>query len=255
MPDSIRVLPKGYSDTPYLPGSKWRIHDIDRPEPPIVAAGSSASQQVIGSPPGDALVLFDGSSLDEWQSVRGGDAKWRLSEGNAVSVEGGTGDIRSREEFGSCQLHVEWSAPTEIRADSQGRGNSGVFLMGLYEIQVLDSYENPTYADGHAGAIYGQFPPLVNAMSPPGEWNVFDIVFEAPEYQSSELVSPASMTLFHNGVLAHLRQVMQGPTKHRELASYSTPHGPKGPVVLQDHGDPVRFRNIWIRELDRVAAT
>ena len=254
MPDSIRVLPKGYSDTPILPGSKWRIHDVERPEPPIVTPGSLYSTDSSSLAPADAIVLFDGSSLDEWQSVRGGDAKWRLTEGNAVSVEGGTGDIRSRREFGSCQLHVEWSAPTEFKADSQGRGNSGVFLMGLYEIQVLDSYENPTYADGHAGAIYGQFPPLAIAMSPRGQWNVFDIVFEAPEYQSDELVSPATMTLLHNGVLCHLRQVMQGPTKHRELASYATPHGPRGPVVLQDHGDPVRFRNIWIRELDRVTA-
>lgn len=254
MSESIRVLPKGYSDTPYLPGSKWRIHDSERPEPAIVTPGEFSTQEGVGSHPSDAIVLFDGTSLDQWQSVRGGEPNWQLTDGLAVTVKGGTGDIRTRREFGSCQLHIEWSSPNEIKADSQGRGNSGVFLMGLYEIQVLDSYENQTYADGHAGAIYGQYPPLVNAMSPPGRWNVFDVVFEAPSYHMGELAAPATMTLFHNGVLAHLRQVMQGPTKHRELASYASPHGPKGPIVLQDHGDPVRFRNIWVREMDTVVA-
>ncbi len=255
MADGIRELPKGYTDTPVLPGTTWRIHDLHRPAPAVIVPASGSTQEEPGNPPSDAVVLFDGSSLAAWESVRGGDAGWELCNGDSMRVVGGTGDIRTREHFGSCQLHVEWSAPTVIKADSQGRGNSGVFLIGLYEIQVLDSYDNPTYADGLAGAIYGQFPPLVNACAPPGEWNIFDVVFETPQYEGGQLKSPATMTVFHNGVLIHLRQVMQGPTKHRDLASYATPHGPKGPLVLQDHGDPVRFRNVWIRELEQIQAT
>ncbi|MCY4143485.1 MAG: DUF1080 domain-containing protein [Gammaproteobacteria bacterium] len=244
----------GYDDTPFLPGGKWRIHDRDRPVPPIVSPGSFSSQESQGSPPDDAVVLFDGSNLDAWVSVRGGTAGWKLVAGNSMETVRGTGDIRTKREFGSCQLHLEWKAPTAISASGQGRGNSGVFLLGLYEVQILDNFENPTYADGLAGAIYGQFPPLVNACLPPGVWQTFDIVFETPEYESGHLKNPATMTLFHNGVVAHLRQSMQGPTKHRALADYQTAHGPKGPIVLQDHGDPVQFRNIWIRELAAMQA-
>ena len=240
----------GYSDTPVLPGSRWRVHDSERPLPPVVSTGTSSTLQ----PPSDARILFDGSSFDSFRSVRGGDAGWRIVENEAMEVVGGTGDIRTRDDFGSCQLHVEWMSPSTVKSSGQGRGNSGVFLLGLYEIQVLDSFDNPTYADGLAGAIYGQNPPLVNACRPPGDWQSFDIVFESPQYESNRLMSPASMTVFLNGVLVHLRQKMQGPTKHRELANYETPHGPKGPLVLQDHGDLVRFRNIWIRELERIQA-
>lgn len=244
----------GYNDTPFLPGCRWRIHDRDRPAPPIVSPGSFSTQSEPGAPPSDARVLFDGSNLDEWLSVRGGSAAWKIVAGNAMESVGGTGDIRTKRDFGSCQLHVEWRTPTAISASGQGRGNSGVFLLGLYEVQVLDSYENPTYADGLAGAIYGQFPPLANACMPPGSWQTFDIVFETPQFGSESLQRPATMTLFHNGVLAHLRQTMHGPTKHRELASYQIAHDPKGPLVLQDHGDPVQFRNIWIRELAGIQA-
>ena len=250
----MRKLAKGYSDTPIIPGSKWRVHDSDRPEPPVVAPASSSTQEYPGSPPGDALVLFDGSNLDSWSSVRGGDAGWQLVDGVAMEVVPRTGDIRTNVAFGTCQLHVEWRAPTEIYADSQGRGNSGVFLLGLYEVQVLDNFENPTYADGIAAAIYGQYPPLANAAVPPGQWHIYDIVFEAPSFDDGALVKPAYMTVFHNGVLMHLRQQMQGPTQHRNLANYETPHGPKGPLVLQDHGDKVQFRNIWLRELESLQA-
>ena len=244
----------GYFDTPELPGSRWRIHDGNRPSPPVVKPGSFSTQSTAGEPPEDAIVLFDGTTLSEWKSVSGNEARWKLVEGNAMEVVGGTGDIRTVRDIGSCQLHLEWRAPTEISSHGQGRANSGVFLLGLYEVQILDSYDNPTYADGLAGAIYGQFPPLANACVPPGSWHVFDIVFETPLYEMDQLASPATMTVFHNGVLLHLRQAMHGPTKHRELANYETRHGPTGPLVLQDHGDPVQFRNIWVRELDRVQA-
>ena len=248
---AIRELPKGYSDTPLLPDSKWRVHDIDRPAPPVVAPPTASTQECSGEPPSDAVVLFDGSSLDAWAGRDGGAAQWNLVAGGAMEVAPRTGNIHTREAFGSCQLHVEWSAPTEITADSQGRGNSGVFLLGLYEVQVLDGYDNPTYADGLTGAIYGQHPPLVNASVPPGCWHVFDIVFESPVFAAGQLASPAYMTVFHNGLVVQHRQAIQGPTKHRELANYDDPHGPDGPLVLQDHGDRVRFRNIWIRPIKR----
>ena len=251
---TIRELPKGYRDTPVLPGSQWRVHDIDRPAPPVVTPPTFSTQARSGQPPSDAVVLFDGSSLDAWAGRAGGPATWNLVAGDAMEVAPRSGDIHTREAFGDCQLHVEWSAPTEIAADSQGRGNSGVFLLGLYEVQVLDGYDNPTYADGQAGAIYGQHPPLVNASVPPGHWHVYDIVFEAPVFDAGKLASPAYMTVFHNGLIVQHRQAIQGPTKHRALASYDDPHDPQGPLVLQDHGDPVRFRNIWIRPFKRVGA-
>ena len=254
MADKIGELPKGYTDTPVLPGSTWRVHDIARPAPPVVDPPTFSTQDRAGSPPSDAVVLFDGSGFDAWAGRDGGTPKWNLVDPDAMQVEPRTGDIHTRESFGSCQLHVEWSAPTEIYADSQGRGNSGVFLLGLYEIQVLDGYDNPTYADGLTAAIYGQYPPLVNACVPPALWHVYDIVFESPVYRDGALVSPAYMTVFHNGLLAHLRQEMQGPTMHRQLAGYDTAHGPDGPLTLQDHGDRVGFRNIWIRPLTRLQA-
>jgi len=160
-----------------------------------------------------------------------------------------TGNIETKQHFGDCQLHIEWATPAEVDGDSQGRGNSGVFLMGKYEIQVLDSYNNRTYADGHAGAIYGQYPPLVNASRKPGEWQTYDIFFVAPRFEGDKLINPAYVTVVHNGVLIHHHQAIMGPTGHRILASYDVPHGPEGPLMLQDHRNPVRFRNIWIRSL------
>lgn len=254
MADEIRSLPKGYSDTPILPNQSWRVHDIDRPMPPVIEPGVNSTQDVIGTAPSDAVVLFNGSNADAWVQRSGNDCEWLLVDGNAMEVRPRSGDIQSRQEFGTCQLHVEWRAPTEIYADSQGRGNSGVFLLGLYEIQVLDGFNNPTYADGVTAAIYGQTPPLVNACVPPGHWHSFDVVFESPVYVDGLLTQPAYMTVFHNGVIVHLRQAMDGPTQHRALASYDNVHGPKGPLVLQDHGDRVQFRNIWIRELDSLTA-
>lgn len=231
----------GYDDTPVLPGQKWRVHDKQRPAPPVVTPGAA------GAPPTDAIVLFDGAGLDAWQHADGRDAAWKLVDG-ALEVAGG--NLRTRESFGSCQLHLEWRAPAPPRNDSQARGNSGVFLMGRYEVQVLDSYQNVTYADGQAAALYGQHPPLVNACRPPGEWQSYDLVFRAPRFAADgSLAAPAVVTLFHNGVLVHHARELLGATAHRAVAGYSA-HADRLPLELQDHGDPVQYRNIWIRPLE-----
>ena len=234
--------PLGYDDTPFLPGSGWRVHDAGRPQPTIVTPGAD------GGPPSDAVVLFDGTDLAAWVGQDGEAAQWTVRHGYAEVVPG-TGDISTREHFGDCQLHVEWAAPAEVSGSSQGRGNSGVFLCDRYEIQVLDGYDNPTYADGITAAIYGQYPPLVNAARPPGEWQSYDVVFVGPRWDGRSLVRPAVLTVFHNGVLVHHAQAAMGPTLHREVADYSEPHPPEGPLRLQDHGDRVRYRNMWIRRL------
>ncbi len=238
---SFQDPPVGYSDTPVLPGLPWKVHDGDRPQPPVVAPGVGAA------PPSDALVLFDGSDLAKWRSGDG-DARWRVEQG-WMEVNG-TGDIETREEFGDCQLHLEWAAPAdpEPSRKSQGRGNSGVFLMGRYEVQILDSFDNRTYADGAAAALYGQVPPDANASRAPGEWQTYDLVFRAPRFDGERLVSPALVTVFHNGVAVHHAREFLGATRHKQVASYS-PHPAAGPLRLQDHGDPVRFRNVWIRRL------
>ncbi len=254
MARQIQQLPKGYTDTPTIPGSQWRVHDPRRPAPPVARPPTFSTQQRAGQPPSDAVVLFDGSGFAAWADAHGGTPGWRLVDGDAMEVEPGAGDIHSRSAFGSCQLHVEWQAPVDIHADSQGRGNSGVFLLGLYEIQILDGYQNPTYADGLTASIYGQYPPLVNACVAPGQWQVYDIVFETPSYADGKLATPAFLTVLHNGLLVHHRQPAQGPTQHRRLANYRKPHGPRGPLTLQDHGDRVRFRNIWLRPINRFQA-
>lgn len=236
----------GYTDTPLLPGSKWRVHDADRPRPAAVEPGTASTADTPGKPPADAIVLFDGKDLARWTNG-GGDAKWKV-EGGAMEVNG-TGDIESRESFGDCQLHVEWAAPATVKGESQGRGNSGIYFMGRYEVQVLDSFENPSYADGQAAALYGQTPPLVNACRKPGEWQTYDIVFEAPRFEGDRLVRPVRITVFHNGVLVQHAQEMIGASSHRTVAKY-TPHAPTAPLRLQDHGNPVRYRNLWVRKLD-----
>ncbi len=241
----------GYTNTPVLP-SGWRVHDIDRPQPVVVAPGGTTA-----SPPSDAIVLFDGTGLDQWIGTKQDDpakgrynpegrALWKVEKGYVECTESGA--IRSRQAFGDCQLHIEWQTENPPRGDSQNRGNSGVFLMGLYEIQVLDGYKNRTYADGTTGSIYGQTPPMVNACRPPGDWQVYDIVFEAPRFEGDALVSPACATVFLNGVVVQHRTEILGPTSHKKLPVYRA-HG-KAPLVLQDHSNPTRFRNIWIRELD-----
>ncbi len=238
----------GYTDTPMLPGGKWHVHDGKRPLPPIVKAGQPSTPDHAGQAPSDAIVLFDGKDLSHWRNGNGESAGWSVSDG-AIVIKPGAGDIISRDEFGDCQLHIEFSSPTPPKGDDQGRGNSGVMLFGRYEIQVLDSYDNRTYADGQAAAIYGQYPPLVNASRPPGEWQTYDIIFNAPRFKADgALESPAYVTMLHNGVLVHNHRAALGPMRFRGLPEYK-PHGPKGPILLQDHGNPVRYRNIWVRPL------
>lgn len=236
----------GYDDTPVLPGQKWRVHDIDRPHPAVVTPGAEA-----GKPPADAVVLFDGKDFSHWhQRGHSGGPKWKIENGY-MEIVGGTGDLLSNEKFGTAQYHVEWSEPSDlVQGTSQGRGNSGFILMDSYEIQVLDTLDNKTYADGQAGAIYGQWPPMVNPIRPAGQWNAYDIVFEAPKFVDGKLAKPAFVTLFFNGVAVHNRQEVVGPMAHREIHKYQ-PHGVEESLCLQDH-DPtthVRYRNIWARKL------
>jgi len=228
--------------------TKWKIHDLNRPVPPVITPGTSSTQEVPGKAPSDAIVLFDGKDLSQWLDKDGGAAKWKVENGY-VEVVAHTGYIHTKMPFGDCQLHVEFSEPVPPKGDSQERGNSGVFLMGLYEIQVLDSYENKTYADGQAAAVYGQYPPLVNASRPPGQWQSYDIVFHGPRFDASgNLVRAARVTVFHNGVLVQDNVEIKGRTAIGDVPTY-VPGPDKLPLALQDHGNPVRFRNIWIREL------
>jgi hypothetical protein len=228
--------------------ANWKIHDRSRPLPPVVDPGTASTPDVPGRAPSDAVVLFDGKDLSKWAHKDGSPAKWKVANGYA-EVVAKTGYIYTRQAFGDCQLHVEFAEPLPARGEDQGRGNSGVFLMGLYEIQVLDSYQNKTYADGQAAAVYGQYPPLVNASRPPGQWQTYDIVFHGPRFDASgKLLQPARVTVFHNGVLVQDNVAPSGPTEHGERPPYK-PTPEKLPLALQDHGDPVRYRNIWIREL------
>jgi hypothetical protein len=240
----------GFTDTPYLPDGKWRVHDKFRPYPPIITPPAPGEDGTPGSPPSDAVVLFDGSDLSHWRGEKQGqliEPGWKVENGYMETVPR-AGNLVSKEEFGDCQIHIEWASPSQADSKGQGRGNSGVIIMGHYEIQVLDSYDNVTYADGQAGAMYGQYPPLVNASRPPGTWQTFDIVFEAPEFEKERLVKPAYATVLHNGIVIHQRQAFIGRMVYRKLAKYE-PHGPTGPLMLQDHSNPVRYRNIWVRPL------
>jgi hypothetical protein len=236
----------GYEDTPQIPGQEWRVHDKDRPNPPIIDPGPAGDPAPV---PADAIVLMGGDDLAAWQHGNGRDAEWEIVDGGATQVKAGTGDIMTREHFGDCQLHVEWATPADVVGDSQGRGNSGVFFFGRYEVQILDSYENKSYADGQAAAMYGQYPPDVNASRAPGEWQSYDIIFEAPRFaEDGSLEDPAYVTVLHNGILVHNRRAFLGPTSHRSKPKYSA-HDETGAIKLQDHGNPMRFRNIWIRPL------
>lgn len=207
-------------------------------EPPVVNPGP------LGGPPSDAVVLFDGKDLSQWRTQRGDEPKWRLGDGFVETTQ--TGGLFTKEEFGDCQLHVEWATPSVVKGDGQGRGNSGVYLQGRYEIQVLDSYQNKTYPNGQAGAYYGHFAPLVNVSRPPGEWQVYDIIFHAPKQLPDGKVQPGSFTVLHNGVVIQDHVPVDGqPTTAAPLKGIVA----KGPLYLQDHGNPVRYRNIWIRPL------
>jgi hypothetical protein len=246
-PKQMRTSPTGYTDTPVLPGQKWKVHDIDRPRPRLVTPAAKP-----GDPPSDAIVLFDGKDLSKWQSQNKktkemGSPSWTVENGYTYA-KSGSGDLVTKEKFGDIQLHIEFATPAEIDGTSQWRANSGVLLMSRYEMQVLDSWDNPTYADGQAGAIYGQWPPLVNASRKPGEWQTYDILFEAPKFEGEKLVKPAFVTILHNGVMLHHHKEIIGRMAHRVVGTYA-PHEAEEPLALQDHDTRVRFRNIWIRRL------
>jgi hypothetical protein len=228
---------------------RWKPNDPDRPVPPVITPGTASTQDQPGRAPSDAVVLFDGKDLSQWLGADNESAKWKVVD-SYIEVVPKTGYIHTRQSFGDCQLHVEFSEPVPAVGEGQERGNSGVFLQGLYEVQVLDSYQSPTYADGQAGAVYGQFPPQVNASRPPGQWQTYDIIFHGPRFSADgKLVRPARMTVFHNGVLVQDNVELSGPTAHHQRPPYKA--GPdKLPLALQDHGNPVHFRNIWIRELN-----
>ncbi len=222
----------------------WKAHDWERKRPAVVTPG--VSNLPLPSP-SDAVILFDGKSLDEWRAADGGPAKWIIKDNVMESVPG-SGYIFSAKVFGDVQLHIEWAAPEKVQGKSQGRGNSGVFLQGLFEIQVLDSFDNMTYADGQAGAVYGQYPPLVNASRKPGEWQSYDIIFRRPIYLDGKLSETARITVLHNGVLVQDAVRPLGPTTWLQHKIYE-PTAEKLPISFQDHGNPVRYRNVWIREL------
>lgn len=239
----------GYDDTPIYPGMKWRVHDSSRPRPEVITPGTESSQDEPGRPPSDAVVLFDGKDLSRWvKPARAGakDPTWKVENGYMECVPH-TGGLQTKGKFGDMQLHVEWASPKEIDGKSQDRGNSGIMLMGLYELQVLDSYDNPTYADGQAGSIYGQYPPLVNASRKPGEWQTYDVAFEAPKFDGDKLVKPAYITVFQNGVLIQNHERILGTTPHAKVGTY-TAHGDL-PLELQNHNTKVRYRNIWVRPI------
>ncbi len=257
-----KKYPTGYSDTPYIPGQDYRIHDDTRPRPPVVTPGTFPSAATPGKPPSDAIVLFNGKDLSGWRRWDGplgydyakgdrggkiGPPAWNVADGVIEVTK--DGHLMTEQKFSDVQLHIEWASPSEVVAASQGRGNSGILLMGAYEIQVLDSYDNKSYADGQAGSIYAQYPPLVNASRRPGEWQAYDIIFEAPRFKHGKLVKPAYATVIHNGVLLHHRQEMLGPMRHKKVTQYE-PHAAEAPLILQMHSNPVRYRNIWVRRLD-----
>lgn len=241
----------GFTDTPVLPDGKWKVHDADRPYPVVVTPAAAP-----GAPPSDAVVLFNGKSLDAWQAQA---TPWTLADGAVTSrprAEGkGENALISKQSFGDVQLHLEFRSPSPPEKTSQDRGNSGIWFMQRYEIQILDGYQNPTYADGTVGAIYGWKPPLVNASRKPGEWQSYDIVFERPHFAADgKLLRPAYITAFLNGVLVQNRQPWLGGTIWRQVGKYEA-HGDAAPIQLQDHNSPVSFRNIWVRPLPEAAAS
>lgn len=242
---SGQQAPVGYDDTPMQPNGKWRVHDGTRPHPAIITPPSPGDSPV--APPSDAIVLIGtGDDLSAWQMADGSAATWAIKGG---VLQTGKGMLRTKQQFTDLQLHVEFATPSDVKGDSQGRGNSGVFLLGYFEIQVLDSYRNITYPDGQAASMYGQYPPLVNVARAPGQWQTYDIIFTAPRFtDDGKLDKPAIVTVLHNGVVVHHATPFWGPTRHRSVLPYTSAMA-SGPIALQDHGNPVRYRNLWIREL------
>jgi hypothetical protein len=238
----------------YAREREWDIHDPNRPVPRAVTPGTFSTEERPGQAPSDAVILFGGSEADlaNWESADPENAEasfktWTVSNGALVT---GKKYLRTKQSFGDCQLHVEWMAPTPPQGTSQERGNSGVFLMGKYEVQILDTFENKTYADGYPAAIYGQYPPLVNPSLPPGKWQSYEIVFRRPRFSADgKLEKPARLTVLHNGVVVQDAQELMGPTAFRKRPPYEK-HADRLPLSLQDHGNPVRFRNVWVRDLE-----
>jgi hypothetical protein len=232
---------------------RYPQHDRNRPQPPVIDPGTASSAETAGRAPSDAVVLFDGKDLSKWRQQDGSAAKWKLGPGY-FEVVPGAGDLYTREALGDCQLHLEFAVPAPPQGEDQTRGNSGVFLHGRYEVQVLDSYQSETYPDGQAGAIYGQFPPLVNASRAPGRWQTYDIIVPGPRFDSAgHLRRPARMTVLFNGVLVQDDAELTGPTAHHQRPPYQ-PEPERVPLSLQDHGNAVRYRNVWFRELPESGA-
>jgi hypothetical protein len=232
----------GYDDTPFLPGSPWRVHDGKRPQPPMVDPGNAGATVQPSVPPADAIVLFDGKDLLQWDTDKTGGI-----EDGAINLAK-TGELRTRRKFADCQLHVEWATPAEPDGDAMNWGNSGVLFLGKYELQIIESHDCRIYADGIAGSVYGQYPPLVNAARKPGQWQTFDVVFRAPKFDGDKLLKPACFTVLWNGLLVQDHQASLGPVKHRALATYDA-KDTEGPIVLQYHHSAVRIRNVWVRTL------
>ncbi len=229
---------------------RWKAHDMNRPKPPVIVPVPEVHPV---TPPENAVVLFDGTDLSQWTTEGGGEPGWKVQEGY-MEVVSGTGGIRSKARFGDVLLHVEWSSPDPPTGTGQNRGNSGIFLMGLYEVQVLDSYQADTYADGQAGSIYGQYPPRFNASRAPGEWQAFDIYFRRPRFGAKgNLQEAARVSVVHNGILIQDNEKLLGPTSWLKYLPYKA-HDDMLPISLQDHGTPVRFRNIWALPLPELPA-
>lgn len=231
----------GYKDTVIQPWSGYHVHDPDRPEPKKIDAGEFSSQARPGRPPSDAIVLFDGKSLAKWKPNR-----WKVENGYLEATEG---EFETVDDYGSFQLHVEWRAPEQPEENDMNAGNNGVRLMGLFEIQIFDSYRTRIYPDGQAASIYGQTPPLVNACHKPGQWEIYDIIFVSPEFSGKTLKKPARVTVLHNGILVQHYEEIRGVTTHATLPAPYPAGKTRGPISLSGHNCPVRFRNIWIRPL------
>ncbi len=243
--------PAAASDFGRSVDDEWEIHDPDRPQPSVVDPGSAP--EVPRPVPSDAMVLFDGSDASAWEHRNGDEVSWKIEDGY-MEVVPGTGDIVTTDAFGDVQLYVEWATPETPAGDGQARANSGIFLMDRYEVQLLDSYNNPTYPDGQAAAVYGQHPPLVNASRAPGDWQSFDIIWTRPRFDDNGApIEPARVTVFHNGVLVHHEVELTGPTAHQSRPPYEF-HPDRLPIRLQDHrgeADKIRFRSIWVRNLEK----
>jgi hypothetical protein len=231
----------GYKDTPVLPWCGYHVHDPDRPVPPKVTPGPLSVGKKAGTAPSDAVVLFNGMDLSQWKP-----SDWKIENSELIAV---SGELTTNQAFGDCQLHLEWQTPDPPQGHMFDRGNNGVMLMGLFEIQIYDSYTEKLYPDGQAASVYGQTPPMVNACRKPGQWQTFDIFFFAPVFNEGKLEKEAYVTVLHNGLLAHHNQKIYGPTGHRILPSYDKPIPEKLPLTLSAHNNPVRFRNIWLRPL------